>query len=283
MILRHRGAKNIIGDVMSDTIVQYYSKFDEKSRLQDQHSLERIRTQEIISRYLNSNTLSILDIGGAAGIYSFWLTGLGHKVDLIDLTPKHIEEAKKVEIESKIKLHSLTIGNACNLPFKDDSYEIVLLMGPMYHILEKDQRMKALSEAKRVLKSNGFIFVAAISRFASMFDAFIKELIEDNEFYPIMLRDIESGKHINPTKRPEYFTDAYFHQPDELKNEIEEAGIKCLGILPVEGLGNSIPEIQKKIQNEGYKEKLLNAIRKTENESSILGVSSHFLGIGKKE
>lgn len=268
---------------MSDKIVQYYSKFDEKGRLQERHSLERIRTQEIISRYLHSKSLNILDIGGAAGIYSFWLAGLGHKVDLIDLTPKHIEEAKRVELENKIMLNSMTIGNACNLPYKDDSYEIVLLMGPMYHILEKDQRMKALSEAKRVLKPNGLIFIAAISRFASMFDAFINELIEDDEFYPIMLRDIESGKHTNPTNKLQYFTNAYFHQPDELKDEIEESGIKCLGILPVEGLGNSIPQVEKRIQNEEYKEKLLNTIRKTEKESSILGVSSHFLGIGRKE
>jgi 2-polyprenyl-3-methyl-5-hydroxy-6-metoxy-1,4-benzoquinol methylase len=281
--LRHRGAKNINGDDMSDTIVQYYSRFDEKNRLQNRHSLERIRTQEIISRCLNSNKASILDIGGAAGIYSFWLAGLGHKVDLIDLTPKHIEEAKKVEQESKIRLNSMTVGNACKLPYKDDSYEIVLLMGPMYHILDKEQRIKALVEAKRVLKQNGLIFVAAISRFASMFDAFINNLIDDEDFYPIMLSDIECGKHTNPTNKLQYFTDAYFHQPSELKNEIDEAGIQCLTILPVEGLGNSIPQIENRIKNERYKQKLLTAIRKTENEPSILGVGSHFLGIGKKK
>jgi ubiquinone/menaquinone biosynthesis C-methylase UbiE len=268
---------------MEKVIVDFYSQNNEQQRLFTIHVLEKIRSQEIISRYLKNKKLKVLDIGGAAGVYSFWLSEQGHCVDLIDLTPKHIEQAKEHEIRNGIKLNSAVVGNACNLPYNDNMYDIVLLMGPMYHILEKDNRILALSEAKRVLKNKGIIFVAAIARYASMFDAFIKELVLDKDFYPIMTKDIECGKHINTTSNPLYFTDAYFHQPDELKNEIEEAGIMCISILPVEGIGNCIPKVEERIKNIEYLQKLLSAIKKTENEASILGVSSHFLGIGKKE
>ena len=94
---------------MKNTIVNYYSSYDEKNRLLVRHSLERLRTQEIITRYLGKSSRNILDIGGAAGVYSFWLANQGHSVDLIDITPKHIEQAKETEIKGSIKLHSALV------------------------------------------------------------------------------------------------------------------------------------------------------------------------------
>ena len=268
---------------MKNTIVNYYSSYDEKNRLLVRHSLERLRTQEIITRYLGKSSRNILDIGGAAGVYSFWLANQGHSVDLIDITPKHIEQAKETEIKGSIKLHSALVGDACELPFSDEYYDIVLLMGPMYHILDKAKRNLALREAKRVLKKDGIMFIAAISKYASMFDGFFENIVDDNNFYKIVIEDIDTGKHINTTSNHQYFTDSYFHHPEELKKEVVEAELHIVDFLAVEGLGNYIPNVESKLTNENYKEKLFNVLRKTEKESSIMGISNHFLCICNKE
>jgi ubiquinone/menaquinone biosynthesis C-methylase UbiE len=268
---------------MNDPIVDYYSNYDEKNRLIVRHSLERIRTQEIISRYLVQKNLKILDIGGAAGVYSFWLSKLGHSVDLVDITPKHIDQAKEHEKESGIILNSIVVGDALNLQFENERYDIALLMGPMYHLLDKENRKKALSEAKRILKQSGIMFISAISKYASMFDGFLEDIVNDNEFYKIICRDLETGKHINHTDNPNYFTDSFFHHPNELKNEIIESGLKIIDMLAVEGFGNYVPNIEEKMKNQEYKMKLLEILRITEKESSIMGISNHFLCIVKRE
>jgi 2-polyprenyl-3-methyl-5-hydroxy-6-metoxy-1,4-benzoquinol methylase len=268
---------------LDDKILEYYLNYDEKGRLGSRHSLEKIRTQEIISRYLSKEKLKILDVGGANGIYSFWLASMGHSVDLIDLVPKHVKQAKEAEQEKGIKLSSITLGDACKLPYDENIYDIVLLMGPLYHLQEKKQRLLALSEAKRVLKLNGIIFAAAISKFASLIDGFRSDFVEDNEFKRILVGDLKNGKHINNTNNKHYFTSAYFHYPDELKNEIEETGIVCKKVLSVEGFSCCIRDIEIKLKDEGYKKFILECIKKTEEESSIMGMSFHLLGIGKKE
>jgi ubiquinone/menaquinone biosynthesis C-methylase UbiE len=267
---------------MSEEIIEFYSRYNEKDRLVVRHSLEKIRSQEIISRYLPSQKIRILDIGGAAGIYSFWLASLGHEVDLIDLVPKHIEQIKELEIDKKIKLNSAIVGNACDLPYKDNLFDIVLLMGPLYHLQEKEKRLLALSEAIRVLKPNGLIFTAAISKYASMLDGYFNNLIEDPTFQKILEKDILEGKHDNNSNNIQYFTTAFFHSPSELKSEMEEIGIKVEKVLPVEGFGGLVPEIEKKIEHDLYRENLLKYIKITENDQTIIGMSFHYLGIGKK-
>jgi ubiquinone/menaquinone biosynthesis C-methylase UbiE len=267
---------------MDNIIVDFYSNYDEQNRLLNRYSIERIRTQEIIQRYIQEKSLKILDIGGAAGIYSFWLAELGHSVDLIDLTPKHVIQAKEHEIKSGTKLSSIVVGNAIKLPYETNTYDIVLLMGPMYHILEVNKRIKSLKEARRVLKQDGIIFIAAISQYASLLDGFKCDYIYDDDFYKIMLSDIEYGAHINFTRKPQYFTNAYFHHPDKLKEEIESVGFKEVKIVAVEGFSNCIVGIEGKIKDERYLMNLLECIKKTEEEKSILGISSHLIGIGKK-
>ena len=266
---------------MKNTIINYYINYDEKGRLTERHSIERIRTQEIISRYLQKRKLRILDIGGANGIYAFWLASLGHSVDLIDLVPKHIEQAREYERINNISLSSMTVGNACELPFKENLYDIVLLMGPLYHLQEKKERIKSLQEAKRVLKKNGIVFMAAISKFASLIDGFKKDFVKDPAFKRILAGDLNNGKHTNNTDKEFYFTTAFFHHPQELKSEIEEAGLRFEKVLAVEGFSCCISDIEEKLKNEEYKEYVLDCIKKTEEEKALLGMSMHLLGIGK--
>ena len=131
------------------TVAEYYDGEDEGTRLtQFEGRLEWVRTREIISRYLQGEGLTIADIGGATGPYAFWLQGLGHQVHLLDLTHKHIEEAREHAEAHGVHLASMQVGDACALPFETDTFDHCLLMGPLYHLLERDDRVQACSQAR---------------------------------------------------------------------------------------------------------------------------------------
>jgi len=267
---------------MTNEILAYYSSTDEKDRLAADFSLERIRTQEIILRYLPPTPVNLIDIGGAAGVYSFWLADQGHQVTLVDLTPKHIEQARQVNQTAWRRLAGIQEGNACNLQFAPGTFDVALLLGPVYHLLDRPLRVKALHEALRVLKPGGLLFVAAISRFASLFDGFKRGLVADERFQSILDHDLKTGDHHNSTDNPGYFTSAHFHLVPELRDEIADAGASVLSLLAVEGAANCIPDVEERLKDTGYRAYLLEKLRQTETEPSLLGASSHLIAVIEK-
>jgi SAM-dependent methyltransferase len=94
------------------------------------------------------------------------------------------------------------------------------MLGPLYHLTVRDNRLTALQKAGRVLRPGGLVFAAAISRFASTFDGLRAGFLADPEFEQIVERDIASGLHTNPRGRSGWFTTAYFHRPDEFAAEL---------------------------------------------------------------
>ena len=239
-------------------IIAYYNTGIESDRLEtDIFQLEKERTQEIISRYLDESPRSILDVGGGAGHYSFWLTRLGNEVHLLDPVSVNIDAAKSKAEKSNILLNSIQVGEARQLPWEDGKFDIVLLMGPLYHLGKKEERIDALKESYRVLKKGGLLFAAGISRYASLFDGFFRNMIKDPDFFQIVEQDITTGQHRNFTDKLAYFTTAYFHQPEELTAEIEESGFTCDKLLAIESFGWLIPEFIKKWAEKDYRPLLL--------------------------
>lgn len=264
-------------------IRKYYSSEIEKNRLElEFFQLEGIRTKEIISRYLDSDKKRIIDIGGGVGYYSFWLKEKGFDISLIDISPKNIELAKEKLINEHLKLDRIEVGDATNLKIADEQFDIALLLGPLYHLTNKDLRIKALEEAKRVLKPGGILICAIISRYASLFDGFNRDLILDNEFEKIVINDLKSGIHKNSTDNPEYFTTAYFHTPNDLKNEIIESGLTYEKLVAIESFGWIVNDFKQKKDNKIYMDKLLNILRLIEEDENILAMSPHILGIARK-
>jgi ubiquinone/menaquinone biosynthesis C-methylase UbiE len=264
-------------------IISYYNTGIESDRLEtDVFQLEKDRTQEIISRYLDEKPKVILDVGGGAGHYSFWLTKFGHEVHLLDPVSVNIETAKAKADKSKILLNSIQVGEARQLPWGQEHFDIVLLMGPLYHLTKKSDRLAALQESYRVLKKGGRLFAAGISRYASLFDGFFRNLVKDPDFFQIVEQDISTGQHRNITDKLAYFTTAYFHRPDEMQAELTEAGFDCEKVLAVESFGWLIPEFVKKWTESDYRPLLLEMIRRVEENKDLLGLSGHFLAIGKK-
>lgn len=255
-----------------DPIRNHYTSAAEATRLSEgAGQLELARTQEIVLRYLPPPPRQVLDIGGGPGVYAGWLTKLGYRVQLLDPVPKHVEQASAV-----CPAH---LGDARSLPFADASADAVLLFGPLYHLTEPADRLKALGEARRVLRPGGLLFAAAISHFASLMDGVLRGLIDDPAFQMILSRDLDDGQHRNPTSNLEYFTDAYFHQPSELREEIRQGGFLDAEVFGVEGPLYVAPDFRARWQDPARRAQLLDLARRVEREPEIMGVSMHLLAV----
>lgn len=261
-----------------EVLAHYTDRYDEALRLSKVNRLELIRTQEIVSRYLPAPPAVVLDIGGGPGVYASWLSGLGFQVHLVDPVERHIGQA----LGQTPPPASARVGDARSLEHPDESVDAVLLMGPLYHLTERSDRLLALEEALRVLHPGGPVFIAAITRFASAIDGLYSGAIDDEWFREIVDRDLDTGVHLNPTDDPRYFTTAYFHHPDELLSEVEEAGFRDVEILAVEGVAWAAADLDERLDDPVKREQVLGLLRKLEREPALMGASPHQLVVARK-
>jgi ubiquinone/menaquinone biosynthesis C-methylase UbiE len=268
---------------LDPTITEYYGQSPEEDRLQQgAFILEEERTRELIQRYAPPPPGTVLDVGGAAGAYALWLAEAGYTVHLVDVTPRLVAEADRRSSTRVRKLASCRVGDARSLDFADRSADIVLLLGPLYHLTAADDRARALVEARRVLKPGGRLFAAAISRFASALDGLSRDALQDPQFAAIVDRDLREGQHRNPTERLEYFTTAYFHHPDELRSELTDSGLVVDGVYGLEGPGWFFPDVDVRLADPRRRADLLRVARLLEAEPTMLGVSAHLLAVARK-
>lgn len=262
----------------------YYNRGREQDRLtQGTSRLELARTQEIILRYLPPPPLTIMDIGGGAGVYAIWLAELGYKVHLVDMIPLHIEQAAQASAtQPDYPLASAQVGNALALEFPEASAVAVLLLGPLYHLTERSERIQALREAYRILKPGGLLFAATISRFASFLDGLGRGTLADDYFAELVTQDLIDGQHRNPKQLPGYFATAFFHHPDEIKAEVTEAGFHLGSLLAIEGPAEFMPNFEQFWNDDMLRERLLNNLRALESDPAMLGATGHLLAIGRK-
>lgn len=157
-------------------IIDFYNNYDEEGRLlKKNRSPEYIFTMRYIEKYLKPNS-KILEIGAGTGRYSITLADKGYDVTAVELVPHNIEiMKKKIKPEYNIKAYE---GNACDLSFiESDTYDIVLLLGPMYHLFNDEDKHKALSEAIRVAKKDGIIYSAYCNSDTCVYKMFYKKRI----------------------------------------------------------------------------------------------------------
>jgi ubiquinone/menaquinone biosynthesis C-methylase UbiE len=262
-----------------DAIHAYYDLGEEQGRLGDWGRLEYIRTQELLARHLPSPPADVIDVGGGPGAYALWLAGRGYRVHLLDPVPLHIEQAREAAGDS---LASAAVGDARALPFGDASADAVLALGPLYHLTEASDRRRALDEARRVLRPGGLLAVAAISRYASTIDGLLRGHMREPAFERIVEGDLRDGRHENPDGRPQWFTTAYFHLPDELEREVGDAGFAVELLLGIEGPGAWLPDVDQWLDDPERREVLLRAVRRVETEPALLGASPHLLVVARR-
>ncbi|MGH9245309.1 MAG: class I SAM-dependent methyltransferase [Acidimicrobiales bacterium] len=262
-----------------DAVVSHYEASEEEERLAGGiRELELVRTKEILRRHLPAPPTRILDVGGGTGVHAAWLLDDGYDVHLIDITPRHVERARRQLGERGL---TAEVGDARRLAVSDRSFDAVLVLGPLYHLIESADRVAALEEARRVVRPGGLVAVAAISRFASLFDGLVREFLFDPEFREIVHRDLAQGRHVNPANRPHWFTTAYFHRPEELQAEIAAAGLELAELVGVEGLAGWLPRLEARWAEDADREVILDATRVIEAEPALIGLSAHLLAVAR--
>jgi SAM-dependent methyltransferase len=233
--------------------------------------LEFLRTQELLRRYLPVPPATVLDVGGATGIHAKWLAGDGYSVHLVDPLVEHVERA------AAVGGFTASVGDARNLAEDADSVDVTLLLGPLYHLVEAADRARALREAVRVTRAGGLVVAAGISRYAGLLEYGCNGgLAEEN--LQLFTDFMTTGRHYDD---PEGFTNAHFHHADELRTEFENAGLRDIEVLGVEGpaaptLDNASPEdVPKLLPAAVLMARLL------ESDQRMISASFHFLAFGR--
>jgi ubiquinone/menaquinone biosynthesis C-methylase UbiE len=259
-------------------MIAHYADGVEAERLKDV-PIEFMRTLEILQRFLPEDPCVVADIGGGPGTYAVPLAERGHQVHMFDPVELHVDQAE--DALEGFKGATAQVGEARALPLENASVDAALLLGPLYHLVERSERHAALREALRVLKPGGILLAAGITRFASTYDGIARGFLADPEFQAIVERDVAEGTHLNPGRNPDWFTTAHFHKPEELRDDIAGAGFYEDQTLAVEGPASWI-DPQPWLEDEARTAALLDAIRRIESEPSILGASAHFVVVAHK-
>jgi SAM-dependent methyltransferase len=257
-------------------ILAHYGDGAEHTRLTDEPSLELLRTRVLLDRFLPAPPARVLDVGGGTGVHASWLSERGHHVHLIDPVPLHCEQARA---DGRF---TVAAGDARSLAEDDASYDAVLLLGPLYHLTDRADRVRALAEARRVARPGGLVAAAVISRYASMLDGFFRGFIDQPGFTAIMAEDLKTGQHRNPAAEPGFFTTAYFHDQAGITSEITDSGLELTALLPIEGPLNWAPGISDRLADPGQRQLILDTLAATEHDPAIAGSTAHLLAVGRR-
>lgn len=255
---------------MDADILEYYERGGEDTRLVD--SLELLRTKVLLARHLPPRA-KVLDVGGGSGVYATWLAEEGHQVRLVDPVPRHVASARAKGIDA-------VEGDARALAEPDASQDAVLLLGPLYHLLDRADRVRALTEAGRVSKD--LVIAAVISRWSPMFEGMLAGLVDVPGFTPMLREDLTSGTRRGTQDHPYGFTTCYFHRPEEVVSEIADAGLTLVDLLPVEGMAYWIPDLAERLADPDKRALLLELLERTEREPALLGATAHQLAIARR-
>lgn len=262
-------------------VEQYYDKeaLVEWQRL-ERHRTEFAITMRAIMDYLPPTPQIILDDGGGPGRYALALTALGYQVTLLDLSQGNLTLAQQKAQESNLSIHRYVQENALNLSsFHPQSFDAVLLMGPLYHLTIEAERKRAIDEARRVLRPGGLLFATFITRYAAFRDlaknAPSTLLEKQSEWEEILHTGIYHA--IQETG----FTDAYFAHPREIEPLMEQAGFETIDLLGCEGVVARNEEQVNQLTGKAW-QVWVDFNYQLSREPSLRGAADHLLYIGRK-
>jgi len=232
--------------------------------------LEFERTRELLRRHLPPPPGQVLDVGGATGVHARWLAEAGYAVHVIDLVPEH------VAVAGALPGVTAAVGDARELAEPDGCADVTLVFGPIYHLVDRADRVRALREAARVTAPGGVVAVAAISRHAPLLEMGARGQIDDAT-EPLLREIIATGRH-DPRLG---FTTAYLHHVDELAGEMQEAGLREVGVLGVEGPMGSVIRALDAEPAAARLPAAMRAARLLDGDPTLIAASSHLLGVAR--
>jgi SAM-dependent methyltransferase len=268
-------------DPHAEAMRAYYGRGEEQARLEQGHGLlEFERTIEILARHLPEPPARLADIGGGPGRYALRLAEQGYEIEHRDPIELHVEQLKGALAETH--LVRTAVGDARALALPDASVDAVLLLGPLYHLVDRTDRVRALREARRVVKPGGVVFAAAISRWAVRLDGSLRLRGYRNvPGFQRMVTDSERSGWLPPISI-DGFT-ATTHRPDDLAAEVTDAGLTLTDLLGVEGPAGFFPDVDERMRDDDDRRAVLDSARALERVPEVIGASPHLLAVATRE
>jgi SAM-dependent methyltransferase len=243
-------------------------------------TLVRLRTWSILDRVLPTPPCRLLDVGGGPGTHAAYLARRGHRVRLIDPVARHLDLARQRSAGQADAPFEVEQGIAGALAAPDGSVDAVLMLGPLYHLVDRGERVAALREAHRVLAPGGVLAAEIITRYGWLLDATTKGLLADEHTWRTIESSVATGlSQEDPDNFPAGAFWAYFHRIPELREELAEAGFEDATLFGVEGFGWLLGELERHLIEP---QPLLRALQLCETEPSMLGVSGHVIGVARR-
>ena len=260
---------------VKEYLSNYYERYDEDGRLTSKHGrVEFITTMKYIEKYLQSG-MRILEIGAATGRYSHTLAQMGYSVDAVELVEHNIEIFKRNTAPGESV--TVTQGNAMDLSaFADDTYDITLLLGPMYHLFTTEDKRRALSEAIRVTKKHGVVFAAYCMGDASVLSYGFKR----GEIYSIIEKCMLDTETFDTFSNPWDIFE--LHRKEDIDRLRAEFPVTQLHFVASDGYTNHMRETVDGMDDRMY-EIYVKYHLATCERPDMVGYSHHTLDIFRKE
>jgi SAM-dependent methyltransferase len=279
-------------DLQHRAMHEYYELGKEADRLSTSGAgrLEFERTQEIVLRHLPPPPATVADIGGGPGRYSLWLAGLGYRVVHRDIVPLHVDQVRAAatpwpaeDAGAGLRSAGLAIdsalGDARELDVADASVDAVLLLGPLYHLGQRADRVQALSEARRIVRPGGPVFAAAISRWATRLDVMLRLKVYEQVPEAADLMGPLERTGVMPALVPGGFN-GFTHRPGQLRGEFRAAGLEVADLVCVEGAAFLLNDLDDRAADDRAWQVILDTARAHERVAELMGLGSHLLGTG---
>lgn len=257
-----------------DALKQFYENYDENNRLTSRHgSVEYLTTMRYIERYLRPG-MRLLEIGAATGRYSHTFARQGYHVDAVELLEHNIEQFRLLTQPGETV--TITQGNAVDLSaFESDTYDITLLLGPMYHLFTEEEKLAALGEAVRVTKRGGIIFVAYCGNDATILQfCFLRGMLKD-EHYKALVDPVTFKAASDPI---DLFV---LHRPEEIEALRSHFAVTPLHFVATDGYTNYMRDTLAEMDEELF-ETYLRYHFATCERTDMLGYSNHYLDVFQK-
>ena len=268
-----RGKPHFMADYVpeddTELVQELYRRYDEDSRLNKSQAarVEFLTTVRYIEKYLIPGA-KILDIGAGAGEYSLHFARQGYAVSALELADANIEAfQRKLLPTDQIDLQQ---GNAMDLSrYGDESFDIVLVLGPLYHLHSQEDKRQCIREAKRVCKEGGKLFFAFIAN-----DMVILTMQKAHANYLL------DGDYDKETFRLDDFP-FVFHTPDRARELLKAGGVNILHEVASDGVSELLAEMINAMDEKTYRQYLRYHYYTCE-KPECLGYSNHLLFVGEK-
>lgn len=260
-------------------VVESYENYKEEERLTTNNArrIEFLTTTKVLEEIIPPKS-KILDCAAGTGVYAFWLSDKGHEVTATDITPRHVDIIKNTIQEKNYKMKTAVLDATDMSCFEDETFDVVLNMGPFYHLITESQREKCLRECLRVLKKGGLLLTAYIPRFY----VFQCVAMSDSNYLDSELAKqiVETGVLKHDDEKC-FWTDTYYSSKNEMEKIYKEHNLEVVDHFAQDGIA---PLLAEKVDSWDEKQYATwcDYHYSVCREESVLGASNHVIIVGKK-